>query len=117
MTDQCKLVFEVENLNNASPATVSRCGQIFISPNDLGHKAIYEGWCQLRALQRTNEEANTIKKFMAKFFDEWKIVESCDKNIKNQPVMDVVLPLKVINSLNLIGGLLRLAPSGGPKLA
>lgn len=41
MTDQCKLVFEVENLNNASPATVSRCGQIFISPNDLGHKAIY----------------------------------------------------------------------------
>lgn len=54
---------------------------------------------------------------MAKFFDEWKIVESCDKNIKNQPVMDVVLPLKVINSLNLIGGLLRLAPSGGPKLA
>jgi dynein heavy chain len=41
MTDQCKLVFEVENLNNASPATVSRCGQIYISPNDLGHKAIY----------------------------------------------------------------------------
>ena len=50
MTDQCKLVFEVENLNNASPATVSRCGQIYISPNDLGHKASYEGWCQLSAL-------------------------------------------------------------------
>lgn len=50
MSDQCKLVFEVENLNNASPATVSRCGQIYISPVDLGHKAVYEGWCQLRAL-------------------------------------------------------------------
>lgn len=74
MTDQCKLVFEVENLNNASPATVSRCGQIFISPNDLGHKAIYEGWCQLRTLERSADEANIIKKFMAKFFDEWKIV-------------------------------------------
>lgn len=77
MTDQCKLVFEVENLNNASPATVSRCGQIYISPNDLGHKAIYEGWCQLRALERTTEEANIIKKFMNKFFDDWKIVETC----------------------------------------
>jgi dynein heavy chain len=50
MTDQCKLVFEVENLNNASPATVSRCGQVYVSPNDLGYSAIYEGWTQLRAL-------------------------------------------------------------------
>ncbi len=74
MTDQCKLVFEVENLNNASPATVSRCGQIFISPNDLGFKAVYEGWCQLRALERTTDEANIIKKFMNRFFIEWKIV-------------------------------------------
>jgi len=52
MTDQCKLVFEVENLNNASPATVSRCGQVYVSPNDLGHAVIYEGWAQLRALER-----------------------------------------------------------------
>ena len=48
MSDQCKLVFEVENLNNASPATVSRCGQIYISPSDLGTTALYEGWCNLR---------------------------------------------------------------------
>ena len=53
MSEQCKLVFEVENLNNASPATVSRCGQIYISSTDLGHKAIYEGWCNLRALERS----------------------------------------------------------------
>jgi len=49
------MVFEVENLNNASPATVSRCGQIYISPNDLGTTALYEGWCQLRALVRSQD--------------------------------------------------------------
>ena len=47
MTDQCKLVFEVEDLNNPSPATVSRCGQVYISANDLGYEALYQGWCQL----------------------------------------------------------------------
>lgn len=36
MIDNCKLVFEVEDLRNASPATVSRCGIVFISPEDLG---------------------------------------------------------------------------------
>jgi dynein heavy chain len=35
MTDNCKMTFEVENLNNASPATVSRCGIIYVSTTDL----------------------------------------------------------------------------------
>ena len=35
MTDNVKLMFEVENLNNASPATVSRVGIIYVSESDL----------------------------------------------------------------------------------
>jgi len=31
--------------------------------------------------------------------------------------MDLTLPLKVINSLNLIGGFLRLAPTGRVRLS
>lgn len=76
MTDQCKLAFEVENLNNASPATVSRCGQVYVSPSDLGYSAIYEGWAQLRASERNADQANSIKKIMKKFFDDWKIVQT-----------------------------------------
>ena len=107
MSEQCKLVFEVENLNNASPATVSRCGQIYISSNDLGHKAIYEGWCNLRSLERSAEEANLIKKYLSKFFDDLKICDTLEKSIKNSPMMSVSVQLKLINTLNLVNGLLR----------
>ena len=48
MTENCKLVFEVENLNNASPATVSRCGQVYISASDLGYEAVLIGWIAFR---------------------------------------------------------------------
>ena len=112
MSEQCKLVFEVENLNNASPATVSRCGQIYISSTDLGHKAIYEGWCNLRSLERSADEANIIKKYLHKFFDDWKIIETLEKTIKNSPMMSVSLQLKLSNTLNLINGLLRSLPQG-----
>jgi len=44
MTDNTKMVFEVENLNNASPATVSRCGIIFVSASDLGWRPLLETW-------------------------------------------------------------------------
>ena len=46
MTDNCKLVFEVENLNNASPATVSRCGIVYVSDTDLGWAPLLETWIE-----------------------------------------------------------------------
>lgn len=36
MSPETKMCFEVENLNNASPATVSRAGQIYMSESVLG---------------------------------------------------------------------------------
>jgi dynein heavy chain len=53
MLDTVKMVFEAENLNNASPATVSRCGQIYVSSDDLQPQQIYTAWVQ----QRTKEDA------------------------------------------------------------
>ena len=52
MTDTTKMVFEVENLNNASPATVSRCGIIFVSHTDLYWKPLIETWIKDRQEER-----------------------------------------------------------------
>lgn len=52
MSDYCKMTFEVENLNNASPATVSRCGIIYVSPNELGWEPLLQTWCMDKKSQK-----------------------------------------------------------------
>ena len=39
-----RLIFEVSNLRNASPATVSRAGMLFINDIDIGMKPFMDSW-------------------------------------------------------------------------
>lgn len=48
MTPQMKAMFETENLNNASPATVSRAGIIYVSATELGWRPVVASWLQTR---------------------------------------------------------------------
>lgn len=52
MTPTMKAMFEPENLNNASPATVSRAGIIYVSDSELGWGPVAESWLQVRAAGR-----------------------------------------------------------------
>ena len=49
MTDNVKLMFEVEDLRNASPATVSRAGIIYVSDSDLDWEPVLQSWIKLKA--------------------------------------------------------------------
>ena len=44
MTPEMKAMFEPENLNNASPATVSRAGIIYVSDVELGWEPVAKSW-------------------------------------------------------------------------
>jgi dynein heavy chain len=57
LTEQMSLLFEVQDLAVASPATVSRCGMVFFDDTDLGWKPFTKTWLQ----QRLAFERETMK--------------------------------------------------------
>ncbi|MGH0156714.1 UNVERIFIED_CONTAM: hypothetical protein FKN15_032047 [Acipenser sinensis] len=50
----CALLFEVGDLQYASPATVSRCGMVFVDPKNLRFKPYWQKWvCRRQAKEQT----------------------------------------------------------------
>jgi dynein heavy chain len=70
MTDNVKLMFEVEDLRNASPATVSRAGIIFVSETDLDWWPTMEGWAQKRPASQAAFLREYFKRYVSQRGDE-----------------------------------------------
>jgi len=65
LTNWMHMCFEVQDLAVASPATVSRCGMVYVDPKDLEWHPYFGRW--LRDLPRLNDE---LKEFLKTLFDE-----------------------------------------------
>lgn len=44
LTPSIAMIFEVDNLAAASPATISRCGMVYVEPSALGWRPCMESW-------------------------------------------------------------------------
>ncbi|GBG33121.1 Dynein heavy chain 5, axonemal [Hondaea fermentalgiana] len=67
MTDQNRILFEVESLRNASPATVSRAGIIYVSESDLDWYAVAKSWMQ----KQDPEHAAFLATMLSKWIGTW----------------------------------------------
>ncbi|XP_072503821.1 dynein axonemal heavy chain 14 [Notamacropus eugenii] len=44
LTDSIRMIFEVDNLSQASPATITRCAMVYVDPADLGWEPYVKTW-------------------------------------------------------------------------
>ncbi|KAK2902109.1 hypothetical protein Q8A73_011855 [Channa argus] len=65
LQSHCALLFEVGDLQYASPATVSRCGMVFVDPKNLRYTPYWERWVN----GRTDTEQKVLNKLFKKYVD------------------------------------------------
>ncbi|CAG2056702.1 unnamed protein product [Timema podura] len=56
----CALLFEVGDLQYASPATVSRAGMVYVDPKNLGYDPFWERWLSERPSREEREELGAL---------------------------------------------------------
>ncbi|KAM8851323.1 dynein axonemal heavy chain 8-like isoform 4-T8 [Spinachia spinachia] len=105
MSPSCKLVFEVHNMDNASPATVSRVGMVFMSSSALSWQPILQGW----AHKHIAKEAENVVNLYERIFDDAYLYMK--HNLK--PKMELLECNYIMQSVNLLEGLIPTKEAGG----
>ncbi|KAB0406517.1 hypothetical protein E2I00_002289, partial [Balaenoptera physalus] len=134
MAPNCKLLFEVHNIENASPATVSRMGMVYISSSALSWRPILQvgttdpqkrvqcistshslinrdsvfllqAWLK----KRTTQEASVFLSLYDKIFEDIYTFMKLNLN----PKMQLLECNYIVQSLNLLEGLIPSKEEGG----
>ncbi|CAI9168324.1 unnamed protein product [Rangifer tarandus platyrhynchus] len=105
MAPSCKLLFEVHNIENASPATVSRMGMVYISSSALSWRPILQAWLK----KRTTQENSVFLTLYDKIFEDAYTFMKLNLN----PKMQLLECNYIVQSLNLLEGLIPSKEEGG----
>eukprot|EP00741_Cyanophora_paradoxa_P015322 tig00000194_g14791.t1 len=101
----CAMLFEVSDLQYASPATISRCGMVYVDPKNLGYSPFFWKWCN----QRQKAEAEVLQMLFDKYVPrciDYLIEGLIDGEYLEKPKF--IIPL---TNLNLVRQMCRILDS------
>lgn len=76
------MMFEVQDLAVASPATVSRCGMVYLEPSYIGIKPFVECW-----IRKLPDAVYPHKEKLEGLFEF--LLEVCNKNNKKKNCLNI----------------------------
>ena len=86
LSSAMRMIFEIDSLKNATPATVSRAGILYINESDVGWKPFVDTWCF-----KQSDEA--VQNYVPQYFEHYvpAFLEATRKGYKT------VAPVKVMS--------------------
>lgn len=67
LTPSMRMVFEISHLKNATPATVSRAGILFLNETDIGWTPFKESWIEQRGDHDKDKEKESLDRLFEKY--------------------------------------------------
>ncbi|KAL3856163.1 hypothetical protein ACJMK2_010948 [Sinanodonta woodiana] len=91
----CAMLFEVFDLQYASPATVSRCGMVYVDPKNLGYKPFWQKWVNTRQSKGERDDLLRLyEKYVPTLID--MVIEGILDGRQGEK-MKTILPLTNLN--------------------